>query len=112
MPLKTNRIKFKVAVCGQYLGYDRSNEGPLVFLHCYFVCLLCLLAYVACVAGRVASRTSDLQDVLSFVAVTASLRDSWVSFTIWSAQRSGGRPLGRCHVEGTSRDFRVRDFVA
>ena len=59
-----------------------------------------LLAYVACVAGRVASRTSDLQDVLSFVAVTASLRDSWVSFTIWSAQRSGGRPLGRCHVEG------------
>ena len=60
----------------------------------------CLLAYVACVAGRVASRTSDLQDVLSFVAVTASLRDSWVSFTIWSAQRSGGRPLGRCHVEG------------
>ena len=32
MPLKTNRIKFKVAVCGQYLGYDRSNEGPVVFL--------------------------------------------------------------------------------
>ena len=32
MPLKTNRIKFKVAVCGQYLGYDRSNEGPFVFL--------------------------------------------------------------------------------
>ena len=32
MPLKTNRIKFKLAVCGQYLGYDRSNEGPLVFL--------------------------------------------------------------------------------
>ena len=62
--------------------------------------IICLLAYVACVAGRVASRTSDLQDVLSFVAVTASLRDSWVSFTIWSAQRSGGRPLGRCHVEG------------
>ena len=24
MPLKTNRIKFKVADCGQYLGYDRS----------------------------------------------------------------------------------------
>ena len=32
MPLKTNRIKFKVAVCSRYLGYDRSNEGPLVFL--------------------------------------------------------------------------------
>ena len=32
MPLNTNRIKFKVAVCGQYLGYDRSNEGPFVFL--------------------------------------------------------------------------------
>ena len=30
---------FKVAVCGQYLGYDRSNEGPLVFLHFYFVCI-------------------------------------------------------------------------
>ena len=39
MPLKTNRIKFKLAVCGQYLGYDRSNEGPLVFLHCYFECI-------------------------------------------------------------------------
>ena len=39
MPLKTNRIKFKVAVCGQYLGYDRSNEGPLVFLHCYSECI-------------------------------------------------------------------------
>ena len=39
MPLKTNRIKFKVAVWGQYLGYDRSNEGPLVFLHCYFECI-------------------------------------------------------------------------
>ena len=23
-----------------------------------------------------------------------------MSLTIWSAQRSGGRPLGRCHVEG------------
>ena len=39
MPLKTNRIKFKVAVCGQYLGYDRSNEGPLACLHCYFECI-------------------------------------------------------------------------
>ena len=39
MSLKTNRIKFKVAVCGQYLGYDRSNEGPLVFLHCYLECI-------------------------------------------------------------------------
>ena len=66
------------------------------------VCLLtCLLAYfVPCVAGRVASRTSHLQDVLSCVAVTASLRDIWVSLTMWSAQRSGGRTLGRCHVEG------------
>ena len=27
MPLKTNRFKLKVAVCGQNLGYDRSNEG-------------------------------------------------------------------------------------
>ena len=39
MPLKTNRIKFKVAVCGQYLGYDRSNGGLLVFLNCYFECI-------------------------------------------------------------------------
>ena len=23
-----------------------------------------------------------------------------MSFMIWSAQRSGGRPLGRCHDEG------------
>ena len=39
MTLKTNRIKLKVAVCSQYLGYDRCNEGPLVFLHCYFECI-------------------------------------------------------------------------
>ena len=39
MPLKTNRIKFKGVVCGPYLGYDRSNEGPLVFLHCNFECI-------------------------------------------------------------------------
>ena len=38
-PPKTNRIKFKVAVCGQYFGYDRSNGGLLVFLHCYFECI-------------------------------------------------------------------------
>ena len=25
---------------------------------------------------------------------------SWVSLTIWSAQRSGGRPLGRRHDDG------------
>ena len=46
------------------------------------------------------SRTSDLQDVLSYVAVTASLRDIWVSLTILSAQRSGGRPLWRRHDDG------------
>ena len=39
-----------------------------------------------------------LQVGLSCVAVTASLRDSWVSLTIWSAQRSGGRPLVRPQV--------------
>ena len=43
---------------------------------------------------------SDLQDVLSYVAVTTSFRDIWVSLTIWSAQRSGGRPLGRRHDDG------------
>ena len=48
----------------------------------------------------IASRTSDLQDGLSWVVVTASLRDIWVSLMIWSAQRSGGRPLGRHHDEG------------
>ena len=54
-----------------------------------------LLAIVACVTGHVASRTSDLQDGLSWVVITASLRDIWVSLMIWSAQRSGGRPLWR-----------------
>ena len=37
---------------------------------------------------------------LSCVAVTASLRDICVSFMIWSARRSGGRPLGRRHDVG------------
>ena len=42
----------------------------------------------------------DLQDGISWVAVTASLRDIWIYLMIWSAQRSGGRPLGRRHDEG------------
>ena len=37
---------------------------------------------------------------MSCVAVTASLRDICVSVMIWSAQRSGGRPLGRRHDDG------------
>ena len=40
------------------------------------------------------------EDGLSCVAITASLRDIWVSLMIWSAQRSGGRPLGRRHDVG------------
>ena len=36
----------------------------------------------------------------ALVVVTASLRDIWVSSMIWSAKRSGGRPLGRHHDEG------------
>ena len=55
---------------------------------------------LACVVGHVASPTSDLQDRLSWVDVTASLRDSLVCLAIWSPQRSGGRPLGWCHDEG------------
>ena len=27
----------KIIVCGQYLGYDRGNQQPLICLHCYFV---------------------------------------------------------------------------
>ena len=54
----------------------------------------------ACVTGHVASQTSDLQDCLSWVVITASLRDIWVSLMIWSAQWSGGRPLGRHPDEG------------
>ena len=37
---------------------------------------------------------------MSWVAVTASLRDIWVSLMIWSAHRNGCRPLGRRHDEG------------
>ena len=59
-----------------------------------------LLRLLASQDAYVTSRTSDLQDVLSCVAVTASLRDIWVFLTVWSAQRSGGRPLGRRHGEG------------
>ena len=43
---------------------------------------------------------SVLQDGLQCVAVTASLRDIWVSLVIWSAQLSGGRLLGRRHDAG------------
>ena len=52
MPLKTNRIKFKVTVCGDYLGYDRSNEGPLVFLPCYFVSIT-LHASLICICKTI-----------------------------------------------------------
>ena len=37
---------------------------------------------------------SDLQDGTVCVAVTELLRDTWVSLTSLSAQRSGGRPVG------------------
>ena len=37
----------------------------------------------------------------------ASLRDSWVSLTIWSAQRSGGRPLVEGGVEARMSMARV-----
>ena len=62
---------------------------------CFFLapCNVGRLAYLCCLRRR--TRSITLQDVLSFVAVTASLRDSWVSFSSMSAQRSGGRPLGR-----------------
>ena len=58
----------------------------------------CLLTCLGCLRRR--TRSIDLQDVLYCVAVTTSLRDIWVSLTIWSAQRSGGRPPGRRHYEG------------
>ena len=58
-----------------------------------------LLAFKGCLRC-VASQTSDLQGGLSCVAIMASLKDIWVSLMIWSAQRSGGRPLGRRHDEG------------
>ena len=48
--------------------------------------------------------TSDLQDCLSCVARTASLRGSCVSLVTRSAQRSGGHPLGRRHDEGQNVD--------
>ena len=56
----------------------------------------CLLTSITCVAGHVASRTSDLQDDLSCIASTASL----ISLVTWSVQRTGGRPLGRRHDGG------------
>ena len=52
------------------------------------------LIHNAHVVGLVASRTGNLHDGISWVASTASLRDSWVSLVTWSAKRSGGRPLG------------------
>ena len=55
---------------------------------------------IAYLLNLVTSRTSDLQDGLSWVSSMALLRDSWVSLVTWSAQRSGGRPLGRRHDEG------------
>ena len=71
-----------------WVGFDTYEAGA---------CSVKLLALVACVTGHVASRTNDLQDGLSWVVFKASLRDIWISLMIWSAQRSGGRPLGRRH---------------
>ena len=64
----------------------------------YFL-LPCLLAQAACVVRHVAPRTTDLQDGLSSVASTASLRDNVVVLHLvtWAVQRSGGRPLGRLY---------------
>ena len=46
------------------------------------------------------SRSCRLPLYGTMVAVTELLRDTWVSLTIWSAQRSGGCPLGLRHDEG------------
>ena len=54
----------------------------------------------SCVAGQVASRTTDLHDGFSCVDSTASRRESWVSLVTWSALRSGGLPRGRRHDDG------------
>ena len=57
------------------------------------------VAYVACVAGHVASRTSDLQNGLSWVAVTTPFRDIYEACTLVSPVEWLG-PLGRRHGEG------------
>ena len=60
-----------------------------------------LLAYVASVVVRVASRVIALQPALSSVAATASSCESWMSSQIWSAQRRGGLPRGRRQEGGS-----------
>ena len=64
-----------------------------------------------CISRRVASRTGDLQDGQSCVASTASLGDIRVSLVTWSAQRSGGRPLGRRHDDGGVEANTSMDWV-
>ena len=60
----------------------------------------CLVLLVVLCRTAFCRLSNDLQDGLSWVVFMASLRDIWVSLMIWSAQRSGGRPLGRRHDEG------------
>ena len=76
----------------QQVGHQRTPRTGCI-------CLL-LIALVNCIAGHVASRTCDLRDGISCVAITGSLRDIWVSLMIWSDEWSGGRPHGRRHDAG------------
>ena len=55
---------------------------------------------------RVASRVIGLWPALSPVAATASSCESWKSSQIWSVQRRGGLPRGRCQ-EGGADDDRI-----
>ena len=79
-----------------------AGDMRFAFLHStlFWRPILLKHASVACFAGHIAPRTIDLQDGLSWMANTASFRDSLVCLVTWSAQCSGGRPLGRRHDEG------------
>ena len=83
--------KRQVAKGATWVGFDTYEAGAFSV-----TCVVCLRHRTR----HVASRTNDLQDGLSWVVFMASLMDIWVSLMIWSAQWSGGRPLGRHHDEG------------
>ena len=60
-----------------------------------------LLTCLGCLHRRTRSITNEWSPGCSSICCcTASIRDIWVSLTIWSAQRSSWRPLGRRHDGG------------
>ena len=87
--------------------WNFSQEGNVLHTSTYIshvhfnaICT-CLLTCLGCLRRRTRSITNEWSPGWSILCCYHGItQDIWVSLMIWSAQRSGGRPLGRRHDVG------------